>query len=281
MHRIVENSNGRPLKSRQILKSPNFTCAACSQGKLIIKPSFTKVISESPSFLERIQEDICGPIHPPSGPFCYFMVLIDVPTQWCHVSLLFTSNIAFARLLAKIIRLRTQFLDHPIKTICLDNDGEFSSKIFLYYCMSLNIDVQYHVAHVHTQNRLAESFIKRLQLIARPLLLKTKFPLSAWEHGILHATNLIHFRPITNQGLSPLHLTLCYQPNISHMRVFGCGVYVPIDPHIELKWVLNAVLVSMLVFNLHLLLNILSPSQVKFLLLVFQIVILMEMFSHH
>ena len=70
--------------------------------------------------------------------------------------------------------------------------------------MSLGIDVQYHVAHVHTQNGLAESFIKRLQLIARPLLLKTKLPLSAWGHAILHAVNFIRFRPTTNQDLSPL-----------------------------------------------------------------------------
>ena len=60
MRRIVQNSNGNPLTSRQILKSHDFSCTACSQGKLIIKPSFTKIASESPTFLERIQGDICG-----------------------------------------------------------------------------------------------------------------------------------------------------------------------------------------------------------------------------
>ena len=96
--------------------------------------------------------------------------------------------------------------------------------------MSLSIDVQYHVAHVHTQNELVEFFIKRPQLISRPLLLKTKLPLSAWGHAILHAANVIRFRPTTNQDLSPLHLTLGYQPNISHLCIFGCVVYVPIAP---------------------------------------------------
>ena len=64
-------------------------------------------------------------------------------------------------------------------TIRLDIAGEFSSQAFLDYCMSIGIDVQHLVAHVHSQNGLAESFIKRLQLIARPLLLKTKLPLPA------------------------------------------------------------------------------------------------------
>ena len=80
MRRIVQNSNGHQLTSRQILVTNGYTCVACSKCKLIIRPSFTKVTFESPAFLERIQGDICGPIHPPSGHFRYFMILIDAST---------------------------------------------------------------------------------------------------------------------------------------------------------------------------------------------------------
>ena len=131
MCRIVQNFNGHTLRSRQISTSLGLTCVACSQGKLIIIPSFTKVMSESLLFLERIQGDIYGPIHPPRGPFHYFMVLIYASTRWSHVCLLSTRNVAFARLLAQIIKLMTQFPDHPIKTIRLDNAGEFRLKPFL------------------------------------------------------------------------------------------------------------------------------------------------------
>ena len=146
---------------------------------MIIKPYFTKIMFESIAFLEHTQGDICGPIHPPSGPFQYFMVLIYVSTRWSHACLLSTWNVAFSRLLAQIIRLMTQFPDHHIKTIHLDNAGDFSSQAFLNYCMSLGINVQYPIAHVHTYNGLAKSLIKRLQLIARTLLLKTKLSLSS------------------------------------------------------------------------------------------------------
>ena len=94
----------------------------------------------------------------------------------------------------------------------------------------VGIDVQHPVAHVHSQNGLAESFIKRLQLIAIPLLLKTKLPLLAWGHAIIRAANLIRLRPTANHNLSPLQLAKGYQPNISHLQVFGCVVYVPISP---------------------------------------------------
>ena len=107
MRRIVQNSNGHPLTSKQILVTDGYTCVACFKGKLIIRLSFTKVTFESPAFLERVQGDICGPIHPPSGPFHYFMVLIDAFNRWSHVCLLSSRNIVFARLLAQIIRLRS------------------------------------------------------------------------------------------------------------------------------------------------------------------------------
>ena len=85
---------------------------------------------------------------------------------------------AFARLLAQIICLLAHFPDNAIKTIRLDNVGEFTFHAFNDYCMAVGINVEHLVAHVHTQNGLAESFIKLLQLIAKPLLMKSKFCIS-------------------------------------------------------------------------------------------------------
>ena len=101
MRQITENSHGHPLKNHKILLFSDYPCTTCSQGKLIVRPSHTKVLTESPTFLERIQGDICGPIHPPCRPFRYFMVLIDASSRWSHVYLLSTHNVAFARSLLR------------------------------------------------------------------------------------------------------------------------------------------------------------------------------------
>ena len=230
MRRIIESANEHPLKDLKIILSKDMTCEACSLGKLIIRPSPNKVGPEAPSFLEKIQGDICEPITPPCGPFGYFMVLIDASTRWSHVSLLATRNVAFARLLAQIIQLRANFLDYQIRRIRLDNAGEFTSQTFNDYCMSIGITVEHPVAHVHTQNGLAESLIKRLQLIARPLLMRSSLPSSAWGHAILHAAALIRLRPTAYHKYSPLQLVSGREPNLSHLKVFGCAVYVPISP---------------------------------------------------
>ena len=158
------------------------------------------------------------------------MVLIDASTRWSHVCLLATHNIACSRLLAQIIKLRAQFPDYSIKSIRLDNANEFTSQTFTDSCMSVGINIEHHVAHTHTQNGLAESLIKRLHLIARPLLMKTKLPTSAWRHTIMHAVNLVHIRPTAYHEYSPFQLILGKPPNISHIRIFGCAIYVPIAP---------------------------------------------------
>ena len=96
--------------------------------------------------------------------------------------------------------------------------------------MSIGIKIEHPVAHVHTQNGLSESFIKRLQLIARPLIMKTKLPSLVWGHAILHAASLVRIRPTSYHKYSPLQLTSGHEPNISHLRIFGCAVYVPVAP---------------------------------------------------
>ena len=230
MRRIIKQSHGHPLKNQNILLPNEFSCDPYSQGKLIVKPSFSKIMSESPVILERIHRDICGPIHPPCEPFHYFMVLIDASTRWSHVCLLSTRNVVFARLLAQMTKLRAQFSDYLIKKIRLDNAGEFTSQTLNGYCMSIGINIEHLVAHVHTQNGLAESLIKRLQLIARPLRMKTKLPASTWGHAVMHATSLIRIRPTSYYKYSSSQLVLGKQPNISHLRIFGCAVYIPIAP---------------------------------------------------
>ena len=116
-------------------------CTPCATGELIVWPSPVKIQNEPLKFLKRIQGDICGPIQPTSGPFKYFMVLIDASTRWSHVCLLSTRNHAFAKKIAQVIRLRAHHPEHQIQSIRMNNAAEFSSKAFNNYCMALGIQV--------------------------------------------------------------------------------------------------------------------------------------------
>jgi hypothetical protein len=111
----------------------------------------------------------------------------------------------------------------------MDNAAQFSSRAFNDYCMALRIQVQHSVPFVHTQNDLAESLIKRIKLIGRPLLQNCNLPTSCYGHAILHAADLIQLRPTAYHAVSPLQLVRGNMPNISHLRKFECDVYAPIS----------------------------------------------------
>ena len=64
-----------------------------------------------------------------------------------------------------IIKLGAQFPDFPIKSIRMDNAAKFTSTTFIHYCESIGINFEVSTPHVHTQNSMAESLIKQIQLI--------------------------------------------------------------------------------------------------------------------
>ena len=107
---------------------------------------------------------------------------------------------------------------------------DFTSKAFDDYCMTLGIKVEHPIHYVHTQNGLAESLIMRIKLIVILLLQHSDLPISCWGYVVLHADALIQIRPIAYRDYSPLQIVHGKKPNISHLRIFGCSVYVPISP---------------------------------------------------
>ena len=90
------------------------------------------------------------------------------------------------------MKLRVHHSDYPIKSIRLDNTGEFTSKSFDDYCISLGIDAEHIVPYVHTQDGLAN----------RILVMRTKLLVFAWGYAILHAAISVLLRP-TATNLTP------------------------------------------------------------------------------
>ncbi|KAM2685817.1 hypothetical protein EV2_008778 [Malus domestica] len=100
--------------------------------------------------------------------------------------------------------------------------------------MSIRVEVKHHVPHVHTHNGLTEAFIKRLQMIARLLVIRTKLLIAAWGHAIFHAAILVRL-PVAIQLYSTLQLVTGYGPDILYLCIFGCLVYVSISPSLRIK----------------------------------------------
>jgi hypothetical protein len=191
MRKIIGNYIVHDLKDIEFIKSNDFVCTLCVKGKLILWLSPLKICAEPLKFLERIQGEICGPIQPLCGPLRYFMVLVDASTRWSHMCLLSTLNHSFTKFMTQVIRLKANYPEYSIKSIRMDNAAEFLSRAFNDYCMGQRIKIQHSVPYVHTQNGLAKSLIKRIKLIARPLIQDYNLLTSCWGHAVLLVADIV------------------------------------------------------------------------------------------
>jgi hypothetical protein len=78
------------------------------------------------------------------------MILINVSTRWSHVCLLSTCNHAFTKFMMQFIRLKANYPEYRIKSICMDNAAEFLSRVFNDYCIAQGIEVHHSVPYVYT-----------------------------------------------------------------------------------------------------------------------------------
>jgi hypothetical protein len=113
--------------------------------------------------------------------------------------------------------LKVNYLEYRLQYVRLDNAAEFSLHTFNDYCIAQRIKLQYYVSYVHTQNGLIESLIKRIKLIAIPLLHNCNLPITCWGHAVLHAADLIQLQPTVYHNVSPLYLIHGNTSSISHL----------------------------------------------------------------
>ena len=116
---------------------------------MINKPSRWTLPIKLPLKLHHLYGDICGLITPVSGPFKYFMVLVDAAYIHFEVSLLSSRNIVFAKVLAMFIKFKTHHLDFPLKKLRMDDAKEFRSQHFEDYCLA-GIHLTYSVPYEHS-----------------------------------------------------------------------------------------------------------------------------------
>jgi hypothetical protein len=95
------------------------------------------------------------------------------------------------KFMTQVIRLKVNYPEYWIKSICMDDAVEFLSQAFNDYCMAQGVEVQHSIPYVHTQNGLVESLIKIINLTTRPLLQDCNLPTSCWGHTVLHAADLV------------------------------------------------------------------------------------------
>ena len=212
----------------------DINCECCMSGKFKTAAFGKKVVFipiTATTIGEYLHYDCSGKISPPyrykGKTYNYFMVVVDDKSRKCFVKLLETKD----QVPANFIEILTQ-IERQTGAVCTKvraDNGELSTTELDIFFKTRGIDFQTSVANLPQQNGVAESAIKAIKNIARPIFHNSALPSRGWGPAILHGGDLYNLWPHThNSGECPDAVYYGHPPRVMHHRVFGCKVNVPI-----------------------------------------------------
>jgi hypothetical protein len=127
-----------------------------------------------------------------------------------------------------IALVRNQF-GTTIKEWTSDTGGEYKSEVFLNTLKDQGIRILQSAPYTPKQNGRAERFMRTCMDKAQAMHLDACLPESWWEFAALHAVHVYNLSPMRHlQWCTPYEALHKAAPEVSHLRVFGCGAYVHI-----------------------------------------------------
>jgi hypothetical protein len=181
--------------------------------------------------LELVHGNLYGPITPATfGGRHYFLLLVDDISRYMWVILLDTKAAA-----SDAIKRHQDTAEecgrkpHVLRT---DIGGEFMVAEFMVaefmvYCTDEGIQRHYSTSYAPQQNGVVERCNETVVATARALLKQRGMPAIYWGVAVRTAVHLLNRSPTKAlDGKMPYEVWHDRKPVVSHLRVFGCIVFV-------------------------------------------------------
>jgi hypothetical protein len=192
------------------------TCGPCAVSKLVHHTPTRRVTPVAPGtfYLDFMEFSTEGFQH-----FKHALVLVDGNSRTTHVSC--TLNRSTEEVIRVISRSRA-----VIKRLVLDNAKSFIGEAFLNYCSTQKIVVDPVPPDAHEFMGKVERLIRTLRSMTIAMLETADLPLLLWPFAVTYAAYLKNRIPHASlENLSPYKVETGNDPDLSHIRVFGCTVY--------------------------------------------------------
>jgi len=202
-------------------------CPGCVQGKMPVSahpPSETRATAP----FQHIHSDLKSFPVVSYHKYKYFVNFIDDYTSYTWVVLLREKSAAITALKQFIVLVKTQY-STDIKEWMSDAGGEYKSDAFLKTLKDAGIKILQSAPHTPQQNGHAEHFMRTIMDKAQSMRFDACIPQSWWEFAVMHATHVYNRTPMRRlKWDTPYTLLNGKAPDVSHLKVFGCGAYVHI-----------------------------------------------------
>ena len=200
-------------------------CRGCAEGKMHSRSFPDSEIRASKPF-ERVHSDLKQFPKISYGKFKYFISFIDDYSLHAWIALLKNKSDAFTATKHFIAAAQNQF-SAQIKTWRSDNGGEYIDKRYETMLKEQGIAIERSVPNQPQMNGRAERFNRTIDEKSQAMRFDACLPESWWEFTCLHAVFIYNRTPVRRLNWkTPMEVLKGTKPDVSKLRVLGCGAYV-------------------------------------------------------
>jgi transposase InsO family protein len=224
---MTRNKSVRGLGALCVPDKPQ-VCDVCDKAKLK-RAHFAPSSSRAKLPLELVHSDTMGPM-PERGleDELYVVTALDDFSGYAEVLLVRSKDEAAPALINLIVRWQRQ-IGAKVKILRTDQGTEFKGDL-ARYCKRKGITRQTSVVYTPEQNGRAERLNCTLMDRVRALLLEYNMPKVVWSEA-MHTAAYLRNRTASSLNKTPHELFYREEPDVSHLRTFGCKAFVYVEKH--------------------------------------------------
>ncbi|CAB0007815.1 unnamed protein product [Nesidiocoris tenuis] len=229
LEKLSKMSTGMTWNKNQSIPS----CEICLKAKATRVP-FGKNRTKAQHPLQILHADVCGPFSETSwNGYQYFLSVLDDKTHYAAVFLLKSKSEVKDRLIDYITKIENKW-ERKVKTLRMDNGGEFVVEELKNFCNKKGIETDYSPPYTPQLNSHAERLNRTLLDKTRALLCDSGLKKEMWSEALLVATYLLNRSPTTALGdTTPAEMWFKRKPNLSRLQIFGSTAYAKNLKHLK------------------------------------------------
>ncbi|GAA5904683.1 hypothetical protein JCM5296_003625 [Sporobolomyces johnsonii] len=206
-------------------------CSVCARGKLTRRPVLREAENRATRPLERLAGNVWGPcaIAKRKGSRYLYAIVDDSSRFMWGQTIKAKSEVPGIT----AARIKREERERQVQVVSFRSDqgGEFKNAALDGFFEREGITHEKTVPYKHAQNGLIERQWRSVFDMARCWLAESGLPLSFWDLAVLSAIHVKNRLPTSaNPGsISPFEAYYGRQPDVSHLRSWGCVVYVRVE----------------------------------------------------
>ena len=218
-----------PITESQRSVDPG-VCPPCPLGKYhkTYQRQIPAARTESP--LALVHSDTCGPFRTPAVSGAkHFILFIDDYTRTTWVYFLKVKSHEETLEAFQVFKATAEKTSgHLIRRFRCDNGrGEYDNRFFLEFLSAEGISYEPAAPYTQNQNGVSERKIRTIVEQARTMLLEASLPECFWADTVATAFYILNRSPMKAlAGKTPFKAWFGRQPNLAHLRHFGCDAYL-------------------------------------------------------